>query len=107
MASRAKARNLRRDPRAALHVAGDDFWKYAVAEGEVTLSEVAVAPDDEAVAELTEMYTALYGEPVDTDAFASQMVANGRLAIRLHVSRLFGVITAGGRRPLWKASPGA
>jgi PPOX class probable F420-dependent enzyme len=30
-AGRAKSRNLARDPRAALHVAGDDFWNYAVA----------------------------------------------------------------------------
>lgn len=26
-ADRVKARNLRRDPRAVLHVAGDDFWQ--------------------------------------------------------------------------------
>jgi PPOX class probable F420-dependent enzyme len=32
-ADRAKARNLERDPRAALHVSGDHFWQYAVAEG--------------------------------------------------------------------------
>ena len=33
-ADRVKARNLARDPRAALHVAGRDFWHYAVARGE-------------------------------------------------------------------------
>jgi PPOX class probable F420-dependent enzyme len=38
---RAKARNLGRDPRAALHVSGDNFWSYAVAEGQATLSPVA------------------------------------------------------------------
>ena len=32
-ADRLKARNLTRDPRAVLHVAGDNFWAYAVAEG--------------------------------------------------------------------------
>ena len=39
-----KARNLARDPRAALHVAGRDFWHYAVAEGSATLSTVAWLP---------------------------------------------------------------
>jgi PPOX class probable F420-dependent enzyme len=43
-ADRAKARNLARNPQAALHVAGDDFWQYAVAHGAVTLSDVATAP---------------------------------------------------------------
>ncbi len=103
-ASRAKARNLRRDPRAALHVMGGDHWEYAVAEGEVTLSEVAVSPEDDAVAELREITTAFYGPAADDDAFAAQMVANGRLVVRLHVSRLYGVIAAGGRRPIPRAS---
>ena len=30
---RAKTRNLRRDPRASIHVSSDDGWSYAVAEG--------------------------------------------------------------------------
>src|SRR6478736_5445960 len=30
--SRAKAKNLRRDPRVSLHVTSDDFWRYAVIE---------------------------------------------------------------------------
>ena len=32
-ADRLKARVLARDPRAVLHVTGDNFWAYAVAEG--------------------------------------------------------------------------
>jgi PPOX class probable F420-dependent enzyme len=43
-ARRVKARNLARDPRAALHVSGGDFWQYAVAEGTATLSAVASVP---------------------------------------------------------------
>lgn len=42
-ADRLKAQNLARDPQAALHVPGRDFWHYAVAEGDVTLSAVASA----------------------------------------------------------------
>ena len=36
--ARAKYVNLRRTPWAALHVTSDDFWAYAVVEGDVTLS---------------------------------------------------------------------
>ena len=43
---RAKTANLRRDPRASLHVSRDDFWAYAVVEGTARLLPVAGAPDD-------------------------------------------------------------
>ena len=45
-ASRAKSINLDRDPRATLHVSRDDFWAYAVIEGDVTQTPVAQPPDD-------------------------------------------------------------
>ena len=44
--SRAKTRNLRRDPRASLHVTSEDFWQYVVIEGSAELTPVAAAPDD-------------------------------------------------------------
>jgi PPOX class probable F420-dependent enzyme len=37
-ADRLKARILARDPRAVLHVTGDNLWAYAVAEGYATLT---------------------------------------------------------------------
>ena len=40
-ADRLKARVLARDPRAVLHVTGDNFWAYAVAEGHATLTSAA------------------------------------------------------------------
>jgi len=43
---RAKARNLARDPRASMHVAGDNFWQYAVMTGAVSLSAVAATRKD-------------------------------------------------------------
>jgi PPOX class probable F420-dependent enzyme len=62
-ADRVKAQNLARDPRAALHVSGQDFWHYAVAEGDVTLSGVASVPGDDACRQLLEVHAAFYGEP--------------------------------------------
>ena len=44
-ADRVKARNLRRDARASLHVSSDDFWSYVVLEAEADLTPVAAAPD--------------------------------------------------------------
>ena len=98
-AGRVKARNLARDPRAALHVAGRDFWHYAVAEGSATLSAVASASGDEACRELLAVHSALYGE-LDPDAFYPEMIAAGRLIVRLWVIHLYGVMTTAGRRPL-------
>ena|ERR1700728_162888 len=97
-ASRAKARNLSRDPRAALHVAGDNFWAYAVAEGQATLSAVAATPGDSACRELLSVHTSFYGE-LEPDSFYQEMIANKRLVIRVRLERVYGVISPGGRRP--------
>ena len=46
---RAKTRNMRRNPRASIHVSSDDGWAYAVAEGDAVLSPPAASPDDDTV----------------------------------------------------------
>lgn len=89
-ADRAKARNLRRDPRAALHVSGDHFWQFAVAEGAVTLSDVAAEPGDAASRELLAAHAVHY-EEIDEETFYPQMIAARRLIVRLHVRRVYGV----------------
>jgi len=101
-AGRVKARNARRDPRAALHVAGDNFWAYAVAEGSVTLSDVAQDPGDAATAELLAVHSSFYG-PQQADEFYAAMIADRRLVIRLHVQHVYGLIASGGRRPVGSA----
>lgn len=87
---RAKTANLRRDPRAALHVSSPDGWSYAVADGAVELSAVAAEPDDDAVAELIELYRSIGGEHDDWDDYRRAMIADGRLVLRLHVDHLYG-----------------
>lgn len=89
-ADRAKARNVLRDPRAALHVSGDHFWQYAVAEGAVTVSAVAAEPGDEACRELLATHSAFFGA-LDEDEFYPQMIAARRIIIRLHVGRVYGI----------------
>ncbi|NBE80384.1 PPOX class F420-dependent oxidoreductase [Micromonospora rubida] len=88
---RAKTANLRRDPRASFHVSSDDGWAYAVAEARAELTPVARRPDDATVEELVGLYRAVQGEHPDWDDFRAAMVAEGRLVLRLHVERVYGV----------------
>jgi len=74
---RAKTANLRRDPRASLHVNRDDFWAYVVLEGDAGLSPVAARPDDATVDELAAMYRAVQGDHPDWDDFRRAMVRSG------------------------------
>ncbi|HEV3281218.1 MAG TPA: PPOX class F420-dependent oxidoreductase [Acidimicrobiales bacterium] len=89
--SRAKTRNLRRDPRASLYVSGDNFFAYVVLEGEVTLTDVARDPDDPVVDELIEVYRALQGEHPDWGDYRRAMVSEGRLVARLSASYAYGI----------------
>jgi PPOX class probable F420-dependent enzyme len=91
-ASRIKARNLQRDPRCSLHVSGEHFWSYAVAEGEAELSKVAESAGDEACRELLPLHTALVGEPEDEQRFYKMLIDEQRLVVRFRCSRLHGVI---------------
>jgi PPOX class probable F420-dependent enzyme len=88
--SRVKTRNLRRDPRAALHVTGDTPWSWVTAEGTAELSPVAADPQDETVEELIAYYRAVSGEHPDWDDYRRAMVADKRLVLRLPVERLYG-----------------
>ena len=98
-ADRVKARNVARTPRAVLHVTGPDFWHYAVAEGDASLSATAVMPGDAATGELFAVHSAFYGD-LDRDAFDAEMIQHHRLVLRLHVTHLYGVMTTAGRRPV-------
>ena len=88
---RAKVRNLRRDPRASLIVSSPDGWSYVVLEGEVTFSEVAAAPGDDAVEELVEVYRLIAGEHDDWDDYRRAMVQDHRLVLRLQVAHAYGM----------------
>lgn len=88
--SRAKTRHLRRDPRASFYVTSDDGWEWWVAEGDVELTPVAAAPDDQAVEELVDLYRSLAGEHQDWDDYRRAMVADGRLVAKLHVTHIYG-----------------
>ena len=54
--SRAKTRNLRRDPRASLYVLGDNFYQYVVLEAAAELTPVTTDPHDATADLLVDYY---------------------------------------------------
>lgn len=91
-ADRAKYANLLRQPWAALHVNGENFWSYAVLECDVELSAVAAEPHDETVEELVAVYRGISGEHDDWEEYRSAMVRDRRLVIQLTPTRAYGAL---------------
>ncbi|MGV0793444.1 PPOX class F420-dependent oxidoreductase [Mycolicibacterium sp. XJ1819] len=88
---RAKTRNLRRDPRASIHVSSDDGWAYAVAEGDAVLTAPAASPDDDTVAGLIALYRNIAGEHPDWDEYRQAMVDERRVLMTLPISHVYGM----------------
>ena len=91
-ADRAKYKNLVREPWAALHITQEDFYAYAVIEGDVELSPIAAAPEDAVVDELVEYYRTAIGEHPDWDDYRAAMVRDQRLMVRLSPTRAYGML---------------
>jgi PPOX class probable F420-dependent enzyme len=91
--SRAKTRNLRRDPRASLYVTRPDFWAYVVMDGTVTLSEPARDPTDATVEALIDLYRSASGEHPDWDDYRRAMVSEGRVVATFHPERAYGMLS--------------
>jgi PPOX class probable F420-dependent enzyme len=89
-ADRVKGVNMLRDPRAVLHIQGDDWFNFAVVEGKVT-SAVALVPGDAATDELHELISNLRG-PAERPAFDEEMIRNQRMFVRLTADRLYGQV---------------
>ncbi|QWF78128.1 PPOX class F420-dependent oxidoreductase [Amycolatopsis sp. CA-230715] len=90
-ADRAKARNLRRDPRVVAHVAGENGLAYAVLDGMAELSPVSEAPGDETGREMLARFGSFDPQPVDEDRYFRRMVDEQRLIIRLNPTRVYGL----------------
>ena len=87
---RAKTANLRRDPRASLHVSTPDMWAYAVGEGTAELGRPAADPEDDTVEALVDLYRAVRGEHPDWADYRHAMVAERRVLLRLPLERVYG-----------------
>jgi PPOX class probable F420-dependent enzyme len=88
--SRAKVRNLLRDPRAGFHVAAPGGDAYAVLECSAAVSAPAVRPDDAVADQLVEVYRAIRGDHPDWTEYRAVMVDDARVVVSLAVERLYG-----------------
>jgi PPOX class probable F420-dependent enzyme len=93
--SRAKTRNLRRDPRASLYVLGDSFYQYVVLEAAAELTPVTTDPHDEVADLLVDYYRKGSGEHPDWAEYRAAMVTDGRLILRLVPERAYGLVVPG------------
>ena len=85
---RAKSTNVRRDPRASVTVLSDDFnGPYVQVDGD---AEVIDLPD--AVEPLVDYFRAVAGEHSNWDEYRQAMVDDGRLVLKLHPTRAYGMV---------------
>jgi PPOX class probable F420-dependent enzyme len=88
---RAKATNLRRDPRASVLVLSEewnDAWVQVDGVGEVLDLPAALEP-------LVEYYRCIAGEHPDWDEYRAAMVAQGKSLLRITIER-WGPVATGG-----------
>jgi len=90
--TRAKTRNLRRDPRAALYVPGDDVFTWVGFDGHVDLSPVAASPDDAVVDRLVEYYRSANGEHEHWNEYRRSMVDDRRLVATFVATSATGIL---------------
>jgi PPOX class probable F420-dependent enzyme len=83
--TRAKTHNLRRDPRASLHVQGRDRYEYLVVEGTAQLIEGAGLAEA-----LRHYYRKVRGEHPDWSEYDAAMLAEQRLLLSISVERAYG-----------------
>lgn len=80
---RAKTRNLRRDPRAVLHLTEPSSWAYVSFDGTVELSPVTTEPGDETSERLVAYYERATGDAhPDWDEYRRAMIEQRRLVAR-------------------------
>ncbi|MEM9564056.1 MAG: PPOX class F420-dependent oxidoreductase [Actinomycetota bacterium] len=90
---RAKTNNLKRDPRAVLHVTDPGAWSYLSIDGTVELTPTTTDPGDATADALVEYFRAVAGkEHPDWDEYRQAMVDEGRLLIRLTPGSAVGQI---------------
>jgi PPOX class probable F420-dependent enzyme len=90
---RAKTRNLRRDPRAVMHLSDRQSWSYLSFDGTVELSAVTTAIDDETNDRLVAYYEAVSGKPhPDWPEYRAAMVAERRLLATFTPTSVVGQI---------------
>ena len=92
-AGRAKTINLRRDPRAVLHLSDEDQWSYVSLDGTVELSPATTSPGDATSDALVDYYERVAGGPhPDWDEYRRAMIDERRLIARFTPTSATGQI---------------
>ena len=90
---RAKTFNLRRDPRAVLHVSDAGSWSYVSFDGTVELLPTASRPDDATCDALVRYYERVTGKPhPDWEEYRRAMVDERRLVVRFTPTAATGML---------------
>ena len=79
---RAKTANLRRDPRAVLHVSDEKAWSYVSLDGTVELLPPTTTPGDATSDALVDYYERMAGPHPDWDEYRQAMIDESRLLAR-------------------------
>ena len=91
-AGRAKTVNLRRDPRAVLHISDEKAWSYVSLDGTVELSPPTTTPGDATSDALVHYYEQLAGPHPDWAEYRQAMIDEGRLVARFTPTSAAGQI---------------
>ncbi len=85
--TRAKTHNLRRDPRASLHVQGRDWYEFLVVDGTASFIE------GPGVAEaLRDYYRKARGEHPDWAEYDAAMIKDQRLLLSISIDHVYGML---------------
>lgn len=87
--TRAKTHNLRRDPRATLHVQGRDWYEFLVVDGVTELIEGPAVGQA-----LRDVYRKIRGEHPNWDEYDAAMVKDQRLLLSISIDHAYGTIRA-------------
>jgi PPOX class probable F420-dependent enzyme len=87
--TRAKTHNLRRDPRATLHVQGRDWYEFLVVDGVTELIEGPAVGQA-----LRDVYRKIRGGHPNWDEYDAAMVKDQRLLLSISIDHAYGTIRA-------------
>ncbi len=89
--SRAKYKNLKRDPRCSLLVSKDDWWGFAVFEGQAEIIDATNSSDSERLSALRELYESISGGPhSDWDEYDAAMLKDHRAVVIVRPDHIYG-----------------
>ena len=92
-ADRAKTANLRRDPRAVLHVSDEKAWSYVSLDGTVELTPATTSVDDATSHALVDYYERVTGSPhPDWNEYRQAIIDERRLMARFTPTSATGFI---------------